>query len=118
MRLIDRDVGIGAAARIRIGDRDRAEARTRRLERQSLVGIDQRIVFGRVTVRPARSEEHTSELQSLMRTSYAVFCLTTKSNLTRTQILFIWLFVHPLVSRYLRALYGYYICSSQVYTTI
>src|SRR3546814_9005556 len=24
----------------------------------------------------ARSEEHTSELQSLMRTSYAVFCLT------------------------------------------
>src|SRR3546814_4392622 len=25
----------------------------------------------------ARSEEHTSELQSLMRTSYAVFCLKT-----------------------------------------
>src|SRR3546814_7184554 len=29
---------------------------------------------------PARSEEHTSELQSLMRTSYAVFCLTTHNN--------------------------------------
>src|SRR3546814_7661846 len=28
---------------------------------------------------PRRSEEHTSELQSLMRTSYAVFCLTKKS---------------------------------------
>src|SRR3546814_9448339 len=27
----------------------------------------------------ARSEEHTSELQSLMRTSYAVFCLQTKT---------------------------------------
>src|SRR3546814_2591469 len=27
----------------------------------------------------ARSEEHTSELQSLMRISYAVFCLTTKN---------------------------------------
>src|SRR3546814_1008935 len=27
----------------------------------------------------ARSEEHTSELQSLMRSSYAVFCLTKKS---------------------------------------
>src|SRR3546814_5093748 len=27
-----------------------------------------------------RSEEHTSELQSLMRISYAVFCLTTKIN--------------------------------------
>src|SRR3546814_3538821 len=28
----------------------------------------------------ARSEEHTSELQSLMRLSYAVFCLTTKTH--------------------------------------
>src|SRR3546814_3448349 len=27
---------------------------------------------------PARSEEHTSELQSLMRISYAVFCLNKK----------------------------------------
>src|SRR3546814_1400123 len=27
-----------------------------------------------------RSEEHTSELQSLMRISYAVFCLNKKSN--------------------------------------
>src|SRR3546814_1859747 len=30
----------------------------------------------------ARSEEHTSELQSLMRLSYAVFCLKKKKNLT------------------------------------
>src|SRR3546814_8767080 len=29
----------------------------------------------------ARSEEHTSELQSLMRISYAVFCLKTKKNI-------------------------------------
>src|SRR3546814_5575652 len=28
-----------------------------------------------------RSEEHTSELQSLMRTSYAVFCLKKKNTL-------------------------------------
>src|SRR3546814_10612361 len=28
----------------------------------------------------SRSEEHTSELQSLMRISYAVFCLTKKTN--------------------------------------
>src|SRR3546814_2884387 len=28
--------------------------------------------------RPPRSEEHTSELQSLMRISYAVFCLKKK----------------------------------------
>src|SRR3546814_4754256 len=31
-----------------------------------------------------RSEEHTSELQSLMRISYAVFCLNTKTNNTTT----------------------------------
>src|SRR3546814_2857181 len=30
------------------------------------------------TDRAARSEEHTSELQSLMRISYAVFCLKKK----------------------------------------
>src|SRR3546814_5415880 len=30
-----------------------------------------------------RSEEHTSELQSLMRISYAVFCLKKKKNTTR-----------------------------------
>src|SRR3546814_2923934 len=29
---------------------------------------------------PKRSEEHTSELQSLMRISYAVFCLKKKNN--------------------------------------
>src|SRR3546814_3806200 len=31
-----------------------------------------------------RSEEHTSELQSLMRISYAVFCLKKKNNNTNT----------------------------------
>src|SRR3546814_4400763 len=30
-------------------------------------------------MRELRSEEHTSELQSLMRTSYAVFCLKKKN---------------------------------------
>src|SRR3546814_8641616 len=30
---------------------------------------------------PMRSEEHTSELQSLMRISYAVFCLKKKTNI-------------------------------------
>src|SRR3546814_8873809 len=32
----------------------------------------------------ARSEEHTSELQSLMRISYAVFCLKKKTNTTHS----------------------------------
>src|SRR3546814_3086914 len=31
-----------------------------------------------------RSEEHTSELQSLMRISYAVFCLKKKTNMNNT----------------------------------
>src|SRR3546814_3061548 len=30
-----------------------------------------------------RSEEHTSELQSLMRISYAVFCLNKKKNIAK-----------------------------------
>src|SRR3546814_4361600 len=33
---------------------------------------------------PRRSEEHTSELQSLMRISYAVFCLKKKKKITTT----------------------------------
>src|SRR3546814_2077248 len=33
-----------------------------------------------------RSEEHTSELQSLMRISYAVFCLKKKNNKTKTML--------------------------------
>src|SRR3546814_10693133 len=33
----------------------------------------------------ARSEEHTSELQSLMRISYAVFCLKKKKNYKQNQ---------------------------------
>src|SRR3546814_8223151 len=32
-----------------------------------------------------RSEEHTSELKSLMRISYAVFCLKKKQNITNDQ---------------------------------
>src|SRR3546814_1876529 len=35
---------------------------------------------GSVMQRSSRSEEHTSELQSLMRISYAVFCLKKKTN--------------------------------------
>src|SRR3546814_6914225 len=36
-------------------------------------------------VQPVRSEEHTSELQSLMRISYAVFCLKKKKYKTKKQ---------------------------------
>src|SRR3546814_5731981 len=36
---------------------------------------------------PARSEEHTSELQSLMRISYAVFCLKKKKKHMQNNII-------------------------------
>src|SRR3546814_3887613 len=36
----------------------------------------------RTALEKIRSEEHTSELQSLMRISYAVFCLNKKKNTT------------------------------------
>src|SRR3546814_1024112 len=42
------------------------------------------LIFGSSKIRRSgcvkRSEEHTSELQSLMRISYAVFCLKKKKN--------------------------------------
>src|SRR3546814_1128440 len=40
---------------------------------------------GRKSVNGPRSEEHTSELQSLMRISYAVFCLKKKKRVMRAQ---------------------------------
>src|SRR3546814_9484785 len=43
-----------------------------------LLGLKVHILVAGAT----RSEEHTSELQSLMRISYAVFCLKTKNNKT------------------------------------
>src|SRR6056297_3710147 len=41
--------------------------------------VNEDVLRGRI-VDPTRSEEHTSELQSLRRISYAVFCLKKKKN--------------------------------------
>src|SRR3546814_1575335 len=42
-----------------------------------------------------RSEEHTSELQSLMRISYAVFCLKKKKNHKKqNKILLLYKYIH------------------------
>src|SRR3546814_9732390 len=56
-----------------------------RRERRHVLGVGQhrQVEFGFMR----RSEEHTSELQSLMRTSYAVFCLKKKRNTTKKHIL-------------------------------
>src|SRR3546814_9247402 len=40
--------------------------------------LPRRTLLCLLTLIPVRSEEHTSELQSLMRISYAVFCLKKK----------------------------------------
>src|SRR3546814_2088958 len=44
------------------------------------------VQWGMMESRRHRSEEHTSELQSLMRISYAVFCLKKKQDLKATQV--------------------------------
>src|SRR3546814_5800927 len=49
------------------------------VKRVKVVGNDAQLMMGKT---PARSEEHTSELQSLMRISYAVFCLKKKITCT------------------------------------
>src|SRR3546814_6789811 len=50
------------------------------LHAQTLLGLSNALtrLWGRDAM--IRSEEHTSELQSLMRISYAVFCLKKKNN--------------------------------------
>src|SRR3546814_3488554 len=56
-------------------DITRARARLDQV-RQSLAIAKTRLAYATLT----RSEEHTSELQSLMRISYAVFCLKTQKS--------------------------------------
>src|SRR3546814_10022414 len=49
---------------------------------------------GVVSGADGRSEEHTSELQSLMRISYAVFCLKKKNNIYEPKNITIYLQSH------------------------
>src|SRR3546814_2325894 len=93
-RIGQRRLGRQPAERVhRLGPRDRREAPdiaaglgiAREIERRERVAVDR---LGSVDLeiggQTGRSEEHTSELQSLMRISYAVFCLK-KKNTTNTQ---------------------------------
>src|SRR3546814_6205818 len=57
----------------------RESARLGRCEQQGSSLWFSRYRGARVQGRARRSEEHTSELQSLMRISYAVFCLKKKT---------------------------------------
>src|SRR3546814_5446054 len=49
-----------------------------RLDRQAVLRLRAAQALDQAHLDGARSEEHTSELQSLMRISYAVFCLNNK----------------------------------------
>src|SRR3546814_9732736 len=78
------------------GTQPRAAAGRRRLHGgREPANLGPHRVAGTVRARPpsggaerpcARSEEHTSELQSLMRISYAVFCLKKKNAKTHQQV--------------------------------
>src|SRR3546814_7299065 len=67
------DIGVDAVKIGMIGSAETASAVAERLSQPDLAQAA--LVFD-----PVRSEEHTSELQSLMRISYAVFCLKKKNN--------------------------------------
>src|SRR3546814_5171886 len=54
-------------------------------EKASLTSFRVAHLSSRVYRHTARSEEHTSELQSLMRLSYAVFCLKQKNSRMSTK---------------------------------
>src|SRR3546814_4322525 len=55
---------------------------TLRLAKAIADGLDVPIGKLKELGKQGRSEEHTSELQSLMRSSYAVFCVKKKNNMT------------------------------------
>src|SRR3546814_986188 len=66
----------------RLGDQ---EGRLRPFSRQQPIGVGRDENDGNLEIAEdvgdrIRSEEHTSELQSLMRISYAVFCLKNKNH--------------------------------------
>src|SRR3546814_7924867 len=80
----DGGIEVSALAVIYMRDMD-VDRPGKRVEPEAILGrskrLDQRfaVIGGKVIRCLERSEEHTSELQSLMRISYAVFCLKKKN---------------------------------------
>src|SRR3546814_1405685 len=74
-----RSAFVGVAA-VPLGRTRPGRAEIRHLRRRLRpTAHDRRSARNHCLLRRARSEEHTSELQSLMRISYAVFCLQKKN---------------------------------------
>src|SRR3546814_10647185 len=65
----------GAAPVLAVGEDHLAHRGDARGVEEHMLGTAQPDALGTEIARDLRSEEHTSELQSLMRNSYAVFCL-------------------------------------------
>src|SRR3546814_7028862 len=89
--------GPGAGRGIIFGDQPARLVRSFEPRRQRKARLEQQLErrflrdglegFGQA----GRSEEHTSELQSLMRISYAVFCLKKKNNIKENRQ-----YIHPI----------------------
>src|SRR3546814_9437692 len=85
LKPLPREPGLPRGRRLQL-----LQALDRRIQRRFVLGETQphqALARGRAFVERrqrdrGRSEEHTSELQSLMRISYAVFCLKKKKNTT------------------------------------
>src|SRR3546814_8167787 len=92
-RLADVPVLQAAAARhdrklfdVRHPTREFAVASGKKRPGKRLLAVGTDCSVGKMYTTLARSEEHTSELQSIMRTSYAVFCLKKNTKMqTATQ---------------------------------
>src|SRR3546814_7576490 len=88
----DRDRTAGEQGRARQGDGagrpGGGGGREDRLRRPGAAGPQHRLVLRADDPDRGhpRSEEHTSELQSLMRNSYAVFCLTKTTHINTTKL--------------------------------
>src|SRR3546814_2054866 len=81
-RLTNEGTLVLTAQRFRTQEANRQDARERLMDMLEKAHERQ---ARRVKTKPSRSEEHTSELQSLMRISYAVFCLKKKKETEKTQ---------------------------------
>src|SRR3546814_2059463 len=82
VRLFDLGIDFGVGSQLQ--ERFQLHAGRDVLLQHLLLGRDHRL-FRRCIGVEARSEEHTSELQSLMRISYAVFCLKKKKTRHTTE---------------------------------
>src|SRR3546814_4166328 len=74
--------GVGAPG---IGDPHLVDAQVLASQLRGHLRLEAEAVLLQVQRLDHRSEEHTSELQSLMRISYAVFCLKKKNNKIQTK---------------------------------